>query len=248
MTEQARVPLTESVFLHVTLDIPTTSTSDFVADMGKMLPLFTAPCPPDLNSEITGFGWILLHAMKGPDVNGVTRFLHLWKLTDPARPSLTQVMEECGTHPEYSALDLLVDQEIQDLVHSNDDYTPRNWPPLDDNDTPLVLPPGEIYVHEVLDMARDAIKVNAFEDAMELIAVQAREQFGWTLLVALHSQTGKLRRYTHVWQIESADPARVQAASQWLANQSVYQQAVEQRAVDVMNGVDYVAAAPAAQA
>ena len=119
MAKPAAIAIDQSQFLHVTIDLPAADKPKFVAGMRAVAPLFTRPCPP--SGAITAFGWPLVASMTNT-TKGSARFLHLWKMTDPARPLISEVMEVCGADNHYGTLDQLVDVEVQDMMHTNDAY------------------------------------------------------------------------------------------------------------------------------
>lgn len=227
MAEVPEITLNDSQFLHVTIDVPTQSSARFMACMEKILPQFTNPCPP--TGDLTGFGWELVASMTRKAAPSSSTFLNLWKMTDPARPLLFEVMAELGTDNDYGELDQLVDVEIQDILHTNDEYSPANWP----------ADPPRAFVHETLDMTADGVKLAAFSDRMPVIAEEARQKFGWQLLVALMSNTGRLRRILHLWQVGDTSQAAVDKAAGWLTSQPAYAQALRQRTAEVYDAVQY---------
>ncbi len=220
------LPIDHSQFLHVTIDLPTAARPRFVKGMRKLVPLFTKPCPP--TGIITAFGWPLVASMAS-STGKETRFLHLWKMTNPARPLMSEVMEVCGADNDYGAIDQLVDVEVQDLMHTNDAYSPRNWPAK----TP------KAYVHEVLNMSADVERLVAFESAMPVLALHMQQKFGWTLCLAMVSNTGQLRRFVHFWQVKSATPAAIAAATKFLRAQPAYAKAIRKRTAEVFEAVQY---------
>jgi hypothetical protein len=222
------VALENSDYLCVAIDVPTAKRAEFISTMPLVLPLFTGAPPAKQGDPITGFGWVLLGAMAHDDPAAGTRFVHVWKVPHPLQPSLNAVMDELATEPNYVTLDQLVDQETQDLMHSTS-YTPRNWP----------VSPVPLYVQETLDMSRSAEDIVAFEDAMNVVIEEGPGKIGWTLLLALMSQTGRLRRYTHFWQIDSADPAKIAAADAWLMSLPGYKPAVLARTTQLFDGIQY---------
>jgi len=226
MAKQAAIAIDQSQFLHVTIDLPAADKLTFVAGMRKLVPLFTRPCPA--SGTITAFGWPLVASMTNTR-KGKARFLHLWKMANPARPLISEVMEVCGADKNYGALDQLVDVEVQDIMHTNDSYSPRNWP----------VSAPKAYVHEMLDMTSDVGRLVAFENAMPVVALQMQEKFGWTLLLAMLSNTGKLRRFVHFWQIRTPAPAAVAAATKFLCAQPAYARAIRARDADVFQAVGY---------
>ena len=220
------LPIDHSQFLHVTIDLPAAAKTKFVKVMRKIVPLFTKKCPP--TGIITSFGWPLVASMTAT-TGKKTRFLHLWKMSDPARPLISDVMEVCGADNDYGALDQLVDVEVQDLMHTNDAYSPRNWP--------TAAP--KACVHEVLNMKSDVELLVAFENAMPVLALQMQQKFGWTLCLAMVSNTGQLRRFVHLWQVKNARPAAIAAATKFLRAQPAYARAIQGRTAEVFAGISY---------
>ena len=86
-------------------------------------------------------------------------------------------------------------------------------------------------------MTSDVDRLVAFENAMPMIALQMQEKFGWMLLVAMVSNTGKLRRFVHFWQIRTPTPAAVAAATKFLRAQPAYAHAIRARDADVFQAV-----------
>lgn len=226
MAKRAAIAINESQFLHVTIDLPAADKPRFVAGMRKLMPLFTRPCLP--SGPITAFGWPLVASMTNT-TKGNARFLHLWKMSDPSRPLISEVMEVCGADNNYGAIDQLVDVEVQDLMHTNDAYSPRNWP----------TSAPQAYVHEVLNMTSDIGRLVAFEGAMAEIALNMKEKFGWVLLLAMISNTGQLRRFVHLWQTRTPTPAAVAKATKFLLAQPAYAAAMNARTADVFQAVSY---------
>ena len=79
----------------------------------------------------------------------------------------------------------------------------------------------------------------AFEGGMPVLALQMQQKFGWTLAVAMVSNTGQLRRFVHIWQTSNPKPAAIKAATTFLRAQPAWRQAVQARAVQVFTPVSY---------
>ena len=220
------LPINQSQFLHVTIDVPAAAKAKFLKGMRQLIPLFTKPCAP--TGPVESFGWPLVTSMSSA-AGQTLSFVHLWKMPNPARPLISEVMEVCGADNTYGTLDQLVTREVQDLMHSNDAYSPPNWP--------AAIPKG--FVHEVLDMRADVKALVAFENAMEPLALQMQEKFGWTLGIAMVSNTGQLRRFVHLWQVSNPTPAAIKTATTFLVAQPAYRQAFQARDAQVFTPVTY---------
>ena len=107
---KSAIELSAKNYLHVTIDVPTTRVADFSKLMKRLIPKFTSPYNSD--AEDVSFGWTLVAAFRTKQGRS-TRITHLWQL-NPAQPSMTIVMGECGSDPDYGQLDMLVDREVQD--------------------------------------------------------------------------------------------------------------------------------------
>jgi hypothetical protein len=203
-------------YLHVTIDIPTRRWRKFKSLMKGLLPVFTGPVPE--NGEVTGFGWDLEFAMtqKG---DATTRIRHLWRMTDPQRPLLWEAMSQLGTEDSYGDLDELVDVEVQDIMHSDGVYSPRELP----------AEAPKFFAHEEFELSRDPGAVTEFVDGMPVLAYDAQEKCGWTLALGLEVETGKLRRYVNLWQIKDASPAATRKATRWLKRQDLYRLVASQK-------------------
>ena len=225
MKSAAPIELSQQNYLYVTIDLPAAKVPRFTALMKKLLPMFTAPVPPPSSPRDLAFGWTLVAAMR-TEQGKSTRITHIWQV-DPANPPMTSVMEECGTQKNYAALDLLVDREEQNFMHSADHYLPNGatWPAR--------LP--RTCAIETLQVTRFPQKLGNFEvgaslldsSGMEELALRAQQAHGWTLLLPMTPETGLLRQFVHVWAIGKGGTANVAAVARWLRSQPEYRAGVE---------------------
>jgi len=212
-------------YLHVTISVPTSGSQKFVGYMKDLMPTFTGPVPP--KGEITGFAWDLTAAMT-QEQGDVARFRHLWRMTDPGRPLLWEAMAQLGTEDSYGDLDGLVDIEVQHIMHTDRDYSPRVAPEH----------AAKFYAHEFFELPREPGYVTKYVWGMPGVANAASEEVGWQLLLGLEAATGKLRRYANVWQVEEIDTKAIKKATAWLNQQEVYQK-VSGQEVDAWTALTY---------
>lgn len=235
-----RISLSNQTYLHVSIDLPSAKLPRFVTLMKKLLPKFTSPVlPADSSKELT-FGWTLVAAMRTTEGRSV-RITHLWQV-DPVKPWMTDVMEECGTDKNYAALDLLVDREEQDYMHSADHYLPAGatWP--------IRLPPT--CAIETLQVTRFPQKLSDFEVGQSLLgntgmaelALRAQKTHGWTLLLPLTPETGVLRQFVHVWAIEKRGTTNISTFQRWLRSQPEYRAGVESTTIMLAAPLPYAPA------
>ncbi len=223
------ITLSNQVYLHVTIDLPSGKVPRFVTLMKKLLPMFTSPVPPSDSSHDLTFGWTLVAALRSTS-GRTSRITHLWQV-DPTNPWMTDVMEECGTEKHYAALDLLVDREEQNYMHSADHYLANGatWPAR-------LTPTCAI---ETLQVTRDPKKLSTFEVGPDLmsstgmaeLALRAQRAHGWTLLLPMTPQSGLLRQFVHIWSIAKGGTQDVARFRKWLVTQPEYRAGVESTAI-----------------
>ncbi len=235
------IELSQKNYLHVAIDLPAAKVPRFTALMKKLLPMFTAPVPPADSPKDLTFGWTLVAALRTTQGRS-TRITHIWQV-DPQNPPMTSVMEECATQKNYAALDLLVDREEQNYMHSADHYLPdgATWPAR--------LP--RTCAIETLQVTRFPQKLGNFEvgadllgnSGMEELALRAQQAHGWSLLLPMTPETGVLRQFVHVWAIGKGGTADVAAFRRWLRTQTEYRQGVESTVIIPAEPLAYAPAA-----
>jgi hypothetical protein len=235
-----RISLSDRTYLLVSIDLPSAKLPRFVTLMKKLLPMFTSPVPPANSPRDLTFGWTLVTAMRTTEGRSV-RVTHLWQV-NPVKPWMTEVMEECGTEKNYAALDLLVDREEQNYMHSADHYLPAGatWP--------IRLP--RTCAIETLDVTRFPQKLSDFEVGKNLLsntgmaelALRAQKVHGWTLLLPLTPETGVLRQFVHVWTIEKRGTTNISTFQRWLRSQPEYREGVESTAIMLAEPLPYAPA------
>jgi hypothetical protein len=207
----------------------------FARLMKKLMPTFTDPV------KVTGngltFGWTLVAAFRTAQ-GRKTRVTHLWQV-DPVKPPMTDVMGECGTNPDYAALDVLVDREVQNYMFTNDAYN------FDGSTWPTRLP--KACAIETLQVTRWPKKLGVFEQGKSLLsetgmaalAERALQTHGWTLLLPITPETGLLRQFVHFWAIDKSGTQSVARFRQWLSRQPEYTTAVESTVIMAAEPIAY---------
>jgi hypothetical protein len=217
---KSAIELSTKNYLHVSIDLPTTGVADFVKLMKRLIPKFTSPYDP--NAENVSFGWTLVAALRTSQGRS-TRITHLWQV-NPAQPSMTIVMGECGADPDYGKLDMLVDREVQDYMFTG--------PYLEAGATWPTRLPATCAV-ETLQVTRNPDDLLFFENGhlqmgkgMSELADRAEQEHGWTLLLPLTPETGLLRQFVHFWAIQKGGTQSVAVLRRWLTKQPEYRAGV----------------------
>lgn len=207
-------------YLQVNIELPNDDhqTQMFEQYMRQLLPTFTeAPWP----------GWeLFLSAKRQPDRDpssdkneaDTKRYLHIWRVRD--YNSLPYIMECFDDNPTYVNLDNMVLHEVQDFTEALV-YNPQSHNPD--------FKPSEgahYYMHMAMDVIQDAEILTEFRAFMTQCADDPsspmREQFKWELVNGSYAQTGRLRRYFHVWKTSSSMPD-AEGAIKWLKEQPTIQ-------------------------
>jgi hypothetical protein len=215
------------LFLAVDIRLrPDADVDGFLQKMKAVLPMFTGDPQPDDNEP---FGWTLIaSAQRKPREQGAGRdFFNLWKLPKPLQPTIWEAMAAAGANNDYIRLDGAVEHEVQELVHSNDVYSPTALHPQKR---------GMLYVRETLSVSGDPVKIAGFEQQMPVVAEEAREQYQAKLLLALENVTGRLRTFTQLWCLQEDNS---KALVDFLKKQAIYRTAVRHSVASVMEAIDY---------
>lgn len=204
-------------YLQVNIELPNNDheTQMFEQYMRQLLPTFTEKPWP---------GWdLFLSAKRQPDRDPSSEtdepdrksYLHIWRVRD--YNSLPYIMECFDDNPTYVSLDLMVQKETQDFTEALV-YNPQTENPDFD--------PSEgahYYMHVTMDVIQDAEILTEFRSFMTECAEDPnspmRKEFGWELVNGTYAQTGRLRRYFHVWRTSSSMP-NAEGAIAWLKDQA----------------------------
>lgn len=218
-------PSSKGLFLAVNISLrPSAELDVFLRGMHAVLPMFTGAPEPDENQP---FGWTLvLSGQKHSwhDGGALPEFFNLWKLPEPLEPSIWDAMRAAAADRDYIRLDEVVDSEVQELMHTNDIYTPTSLSPDE---------PGTIYMRERLHMICNPTE---FENRMPVVAYEAKQACDAKLVLGLSNVTGRLRTFTNIWRLPAANHEQLRG---FLEKQKVYKQAVVSHSADTMTQINY---------
>ena len=157
------------------------------------------------------------------EAGGSTRITHLWQL-NPAQPSMTIVMGECGSDPDYGQLDMLVDREVQDYMFTGPYLEAgATWPTRLPATCAVGNAAGDPESTDLLFFENGHLQIGK---GMSELADRAEQEHGWTLLLPLTPETGLLRQFVHVWAIQKGGTQSVAVLRRWLTKQPDYQAGV----------------------
>ncbi|MBB4286281.1 hypothetical protein [Roseospira goensis] len=210
-------------YLQVTLDLPSGAQLNqmFAQYMRELLPTFQeTPWP----------GWrLVLSATRKPGEEpssagttpDVQQYLHVWRVRD--YNSLPYIMEYFDDDEVYRQLDGMVLREVQDF------FGALQYNPLS-TDPGFQFPSNtRYYLHITFDVVADPEPLSQFETFMiDTIADPQSpmvRDYGFTFVLGSYAQTGRLRRYVHVWATPAGLPPAEEAVA-WLAGQPAVKKAM----------------------